>query len=185
MLRSGAVSAVRSIVKTNNLVYVDQVEDGPLVDWVLTSGLTQEEAALIDSDRVNEREDWDLRRNLLRAHDSFEFEPKPSLHVVTKVTVWGDVIFDSINYELEAWVEPEELQAEVAFTGPKSGTITVPSRENMEYVLYRSEALGGEKSYIGRSRDGTGEKLVFEFDESQSGRDAAYFHVEGKLQGLP
>ncbi len=47
MLRSGASQAVDAIVQANNLVYVTDVSEGPLVKWVLTSGLTQEEAALI------------------------------------------------------------------------------------------------------------------------------------------
>ena len=47
MLQSGAVEAVEAIVQDNNLVYVTDVDTGPMVDWVLSSGLTQEEAALI------------------------------------------------------------------------------------------------------------------------------------------
>jgi hypothetical protein len=47
MRQSGAGRAVAAIVQANNFVYVTDVHDGPLVDWILTSGLTQEEAALI------------------------------------------------------------------------------------------------------------------------------------------
>lgn len=47
MHRSGADEAVAEVVAENNLVYVPDVEQGMLVDWVLQSGLTQEEAALI------------------------------------------------------------------------------------------------------------------------------------------
>jgi hypothetical protein len=47
MRQSGWGDAVASIQKANNFVYVTDVRDGPLVDWVLVSGLTQEEAALI------------------------------------------------------------------------------------------------------------------------------------------
>jgi hypothetical protein len=38
---------VTAIQRANNFVYVTDVHEGPLVDWVLISGLTQEEAALI------------------------------------------------------------------------------------------------------------------------------------------
>jgi hypothetical protein len=47
MRESGSSAAVAAISAANNLVFVTDVHDGPLVDWVLTSGLTQEEAALI------------------------------------------------------------------------------------------------------------------------------------------
>ncbi|MEM7313314.1 MAG: hypothetical protein AAF497_09205 [Planctomycetota bacterium] len=44
---SGADAKVREIVEANNLVVVPDVVDGPLVDWILDSGLTQAEAAMI------------------------------------------------------------------------------------------------------------------------------------------
>lgn len=47
MRLSGWEEAVASIARTNNLAYVPDVTGGPLVDWILTSGLTREEAALI------------------------------------------------------------------------------------------------------------------------------------------
>ncbi|WP_428307825.1 hypothetical protein [Lacipirellula sp.] len=47
MRESGWGAAVAAIQATNNFVYVADVSNGPLVDWVLVSGLTQEEAALI------------------------------------------------------------------------------------------------------------------------------------------
>jgi hypothetical protein len=47
MRESGWTDEVAAIERTNNLVYVPDVHAGPLVDWVLISGLTQEEAALI------------------------------------------------------------------------------------------------------------------------------------------
>jgi hypothetical protein len=39
--------AVACIVASDNYVYVPDVEGGPIADWILTSGLTLEEAALI------------------------------------------------------------------------------------------------------------------------------------------
>ncbi len=47
MRKSGWGAAVTGIAATNNLVYVSDVTKGPLVDWILHSGLTGEEAALI------------------------------------------------------------------------------------------------------------------------------------------
>jgi hypothetical protein len=47
MRLSGWTREVASIQKANNLIYVTDIEDGPAADWVLTSGLTIEEAALI------------------------------------------------------------------------------------------------------------------------------------------
>lgn len=47
MRLSGWDHEVATIQAASNLVYVNDVSQGPLVDWVATSGLTQEEAALI------------------------------------------------------------------------------------------------------------------------------------------
>ncbi|MGD9632126.1 MAG: hypothetical protein AB7G28_20970 [Pirellulales bacterium] len=47
MRESGWADAVAAIQRTNCFVYVTDVRNGPLVAWVLVSGLTQEEAALI------------------------------------------------------------------------------------------------------------------------------------------
>ena len=44
---SGHDDKVASIVQQNNLVCVKDVQQGPLIDWVIVSGLTQTEAALI------------------------------------------------------------------------------------------------------------------------------------------
>lgn len=47
MRESGWTEAVANIQAENNLVYVTDVQDGPLVEWVAYSGFLQEEAALI------------------------------------------------------------------------------------------------------------------------------------------
>jgi hypothetical protein len=47
MRESGWTDAVAGIQAENNLVYVTDVREGPLVEWVAYSGLLQEEAALI------------------------------------------------------------------------------------------------------------------------------------------
>jgi hypothetical protein len=47
MHRSGHDDKVAEIVQQNNLVCVNDVKQGTLVDWIIASGLTQAEAALI------------------------------------------------------------------------------------------------------------------------------------------
>jgi hypothetical protein len=47
MRKSGRADQVAEIAQSNNFIVVRQVRYGPLIDWILTSGLTQEEAALI------------------------------------------------------------------------------------------------------------------------------------------
>ncbi len=47
LIRSGYSELVEEIRKTNNHVRIADVHQGPLIDWILFSGLTQEECALI------------------------------------------------------------------------------------------------------------------------------------------
>ena len=47
MHSDGNDSDVASIVETNNLVRVNDVRRGSMMHWIRSSGLTQEEAALI------------------------------------------------------------------------------------------------------------------------------------------
>jgi len=47
MHKSGHDAAVAQIVEENNLVFVNDVRHGPLVEWVKFSGLSQQEAAMI------------------------------------------------------------------------------------------------------------------------------------------
>jgi hypothetical protein len=47
MIQDGRENDVLAIARANNLVRVMEIHDGPFVDWVLHSGLLQEEAALI------------------------------------------------------------------------------------------------------------------------------------------
>jgi hypothetical protein len=53
---SGWEDAVDAFVAASNLVYVTDVTEGALVEWVTTSGLTQEEAALIQPSYLPEPE---------------------------------------------------------------------------------------------------------------------------------
>ena len=47
MHRSGSDAIVDQIVRSNNLVYINEIESGVPMEWILNSGLTQSEAALI------------------------------------------------------------------------------------------------------------------------------------------
>jgi hypothetical protein len=47
MFKSGAKSLVRQTGRTNNFIRLGDVTDGALMDWMLTSGLTQSEVAMI------------------------------------------------------------------------------------------------------------------------------------------
>ncbi|MCE2507542.1 MAG: hypothetical protein J4F36_13965 [Nitrosopumilaceae archaeon] len=47
MEQSGEHKAVTSIVNSCNHVYVNSIKEGPVLDWIKQSGLTQKEAALI------------------------------------------------------------------------------------------------------------------------------------------
>jgi hypothetical protein len=47
IFRSGARKLVRDIGRTNNNIMLGRVSTGPVMDWILTSGLTQAEVAAI------------------------------------------------------------------------------------------------------------------------------------------
>ncbi|MCW5809028.1 MAG: hypothetical protein KIT31_42135 [Deltaproteobacteria bacterium] len=49
---SGRRDLVDEVVRTNNRLKLAEVKDGPLMDWMLSSGLTQEEIALIQGELV-------------------------------------------------------------------------------------------------------------------------------------
>ena len=47
MERDGYSNLVNNTASTNNHIYVDDIKEGPALDWINNSGLTQKEAALI------------------------------------------------------------------------------------------------------------------------------------------
>jgi hypothetical protein len=47
MQRSGHDELVEEIVRTDNHVYIEHITEGPALDWIRFSGLTQEECAVI------------------------------------------------------------------------------------------------------------------------------------------
>jgi hypothetical protein len=52
IFRSGAKSLVRQTAKDNNYIRLADVTDGPLMDWILTSGLTHAEVIAIQAPMV-------------------------------------------------------------------------------------------------------------------------------------
>jgi hypothetical protein len=56
MFKSGAKSLVRQTGRTNNFVKLGDVTDGALMDWMLTSGLTQSEVAMIQEPFMGRRD---------------------------------------------------------------------------------------------------------------------------------
>jgi hypothetical protein len=78
MQRSGHEALTLEIAKANNHVYIEKIKDGAALEWILLSGLTQEECAMIqpsykpwpapDPDPVrNEREQ--LRHHFARVEE--------------------------------------------------------------------------------------------------------------------
>lgn len=55
MWHSGHADLVRQTAATRNDVVLSEVDEGPLVDWMLTSGLTREEIAVIQVPGFNAR----------------------------------------------------------------------------------------------------------------------------------
>jgi len=47
MLKAGREDLVRQVVEDNNYVRIADLRDGPVLDWIRSSGLTQEECAAI------------------------------------------------------------------------------------------------------------------------------------------
>jgi hypothetical protein len=52
IFRSGARALVRKVAKENNYIRLADVTDGPLMDWILTSGLTHPEIIAIQAPMV-------------------------------------------------------------------------------------------------------------------------------------
>lgn len=69
------------------------------------------------------------------------------------------------------------LDSEVEFTLPQAGTICVPSQLNRSYRLRRTQDLSQLGAIID-VQEGTGEELVFSFDDSSSGSEQAFFFIE-------
>lgn len=57
MQRSGHRDLVKSIARDDNNVYIENIADGPALDWIQLSGLTQDECA-----RIQPSYDWERPR---------------------------------------------------------------------------------------------------------------------------
>jgi len=77
MRESGWKEVVALIQSTNNLVYVTDRDAGPVAQWALTSGLTREEAALIQP----------------------AYEPPPFNSNLAQLTIAGSVMTDDLEYK--------------------------------------------------------------------------------------
>lgn len=71
---------------------------------------------------------------------------------------------------------PGRLESQVAFTGPRSGTITVASRTGYSYKLLRTATLTGDDEEL-TVKAGTGANLTFPFDDSARSGGKAFFRV--------
>lgn len=59
IFRSGKKALVRQVARDNNFIRLADVTDGPLLDWILTSGLTHDEVIAIQAPTVGgPRGDW-------------------------------------------------------------------------------------------------------------------------------
>lgn len=76
MRRSGWKREVASIVASNNNVYVPDVSEGPLLRWVMTSGLLLEEAAMIQP----------------------TYDPPPFDHSLTELTGGSEIVRDGLRF---------------------------------------------------------------------------------------
>lgn len=79
---SGNTDLVSQIVKLDNYVYVKDVKDGPFIDWIAWSGLTQEECA-----RIQPTYNWRPPRPPIPPSPPFvppppDFVPPPPTHPV-------------------------------------------------------------------------------------------------------
>ncbi len=56
IFRSGAKRLVRDVARTDNYIKLGEVTEGPVMDWILSSGLTQGEVAAIQEPFMGARE---------------------------------------------------------------------------------------------------------------------------------
>lgn len=88
MQRSGYRDLASTIARTDNHVYVEHIERGPALDWILFSGLTQDECATIQPSYgfmqrphdPTERERETLRTHFANVEAQLLRDTKSSLH---------------------------------------------------------------------------------------------------------
>ena len=129
MHRSGHDSAVASISSTNNLVYISDVSTGELVDWIEFSGLTQDEAALIQPAYYPPETDVELD-DFADANFSY------SEHGLTV----SELAMLRFSFDATSTV-PSEILAE-GITGVNSNGSEIPSNQNLFLTLGFGEYNG-------------------------------------------
>lgn len=76
MQRSGGERLARQIADTDNHVYIDRIKDGPALDWIVFSGLTQQECA-----RIQPSYNWEHRP-----------KPEPELEQVARLQLHFETV---------------------------------------------------------------------------------------------
>jgi len=61
--QDGNRGLVKRTARTNNALLLGEVEDGPLMDWILTSGLTQDEVAFVQEPDFFIRDDFQVKED--------------------------------------------------------------------------------------------------------------------------
>lgn len=80
-----------------------------------------------------------------------------------------------VGFRVAAVPVPVPLEANVQFTGPKSGLITIQSEVGFTYSLRRSVDLLTDSEIS--SQNGDGKELVFPFDDSESNDSRGFFWI--------
>jgi hypothetical protein len=115
MQKSGWRKVVEDVAANDNNVYIERIRSGPILDWIRTSGLTQEEAALIQPkygfleppavDPPSHEKRLEERRRLndhfFNVLSNILWDAESSLDVATE-RLLGDV---------PAWATPERVAA--------------------------------------------------------------------------
>jgi hypothetical protein len=156
MRESGWNDAVAAIQRANNFVYVTDVRNGPLVDWVLVSGLTQEEAALIQPgyypppfdvalDELTQGgsmtknglhfDNFHFIAGALTDPDSFPESPPPTNQV--NLATFGAAVRQGVFHGTGLSVGPiDPIHEDWLFVGARSDFYTIHPRNSPWGVLY-------------------------------------------------
>ena len=94
--KSGNEVLVNDLAKTNNLVYINDVQKGPLIEWLEESGLTKKEAARIQP-----------------GYSGMETGPKHVYNVALIIYLLSLLVLGFINYQLVKWLKVKKLKQKV------------------------------------------------------------------------
>lgn len=94
MQQSGHTALASQIAKADNHVYIERIKEGPALEWILLSGLTQEECTVIQPSYNWERpgpplpiqptEPAQLRQHFAAVHETLLSATKASLETAVK-----------------------------------------------------------------------------------------------------